>query len=141
MTIKIRNDGGKVSVHSPYHPDFVTAARKLNGKWNSPYWNFDSRDEQRVREACFKVYGTDGGEVETVDIRMQVTRSSDNPLFAYGRMIVERRGRDTRVNLGDGVVILDGDFPRSCGSTKYPSLTNGEPVTVEVRDVPVSLVE
>lgn len=141
MTIKVRNENGKVSVYSPYHPDFVAAARKLNGKWSSPYWSFDSRDEERVRNVCFKVYGTDGSEVETTDIKVQITRSSSNPLFAYGRMVVERRGRNSRVTLGDGVVILDGDFPASCGSSRYPSLTNGEPVTLEVRDVPISLVE
>lgn len=141
MTVQIKNDGGKVSVLSPYHPDFVAAARRLNGKWNSPYWNFDIRDEQRVRDACLRVYGTDGSKVETVDIKMEVTQSSNNPLFAYGRMVVERRGRDSRVSLGDGVVILEGNFPSSCGSSKYPALTNGEPVVLEIRDVPVSLVK
>jgi len=138
--MKITTENNKLVVRSPYHPDFVTGARKLNGKWNDVAWLFDTRDEQRVRSLMVKVYGTDGSPVETKDITVIVNAHTNNPYFDYGRMIVERRGRDASVKLGDGVVILEGDFPRSCGSMKYPGLLSNGEVTLEVRDVPVTLL-
>ena len=139
--MKIETISKKTSVRSPYHPDFVAGARKLNGKWNAGQWDFDYRDEQRVRDLMFAVYGTDGSEVPVRDVQVEITSSTPNPYFAYGREIVVRKGRDSRVILGDGVVVLDGDFPSSCGSSKYPALLRDGTVTLEVRDVPTSLIE
>ena len=139
--MKIITEGKKTSVSSPYHPDFVAGARKLNGKWNANRWEFDSRDEQRVRDLMLAVYGTDGSKVPTKDIQIEITAHTNNPYFAYGREIVARKTRDSRVILGDGVVVLDGDFPSSCGSSKYPALLRDGTVTLEVCDVPVSLIK
>lgn len=138
MSITVRTQAKTVTVTAPYHPDFVTGARNLGGKWNKPDWTFDARDEQRVRELCVTVYGTDGSATETVDVQVSVDHRSDNPFFAYGREIAVRKGRDVRVTLGAGVVVIEGTFESSCGSSKYPKLTNGT-VTLEVRDVPIAL--
>lgn len=135
---------GKLAVSSPYTPDFVAASRKLNGKWYGPnrVWLFDPRDEERVRAAMVSIYGTDGSFVpETTTVTVIIDHSTDNPFFAYGREIAHRFGRDSYVKLGDGVVIIDGDFPKSCGSRRNPGLVSNGTVTLEVRDVPVSLVK
>lgn len=141
--MKVTTVNGKTVVDSPYHPGFVGEAHRLNGKWdgNKGTWAFDARDEERVRAAMVKVYGTDGsGPVPVVDVRVTVTRSSQNPYFAYGRLIASRYGRDDRVKLGEGVVIDEGGFSRSAGSRNHPSLTDGNPVVLLVRDVPVTLI-
>ena len=39
---------------------------------------------------------------------------------------------------GQDVVIIDGEFPSSAGSVRYPAVIRGSwKVTIEVRDVPV----
>lgn len=133
-------------VFSPYHPDLVRESRSLNGKWQpgNQSWRFDIRDEESVRQIIREVYGTDGSaEVEVCDVQMVIdsNNGSDKQLFALGREIASRSGRDARVRLGDGVTILDGNFPPSAGSSKYPSLIRNEPVTVLVRDVPAILAD
>jgi hypothetical protein len=142
--IRITHRNGSVDVDSPYHPDFVKAARRLNGKFGGGVWTFDGRDTERICEALIEVYGTDGSmPVEVVDIEVVITGNNggDTSLFALGRQIAQRRGRDTRVQLGDGVVIVEGGFPASAGSAKYPRLVSNGPVKVLVRDVPRILAE
>lgn len=150
MTIKVfqtkTNGKDRVAVKSPYYPSFTDEARKLNGKWNVNQWEFDPRDEQRVRDVLVKCYGTDGtpGQlVETVTVTVEITRATPNPYFAYGREIVNRRSRDSYPKLGEGVVVIEGDFDSSSGSRNNPSLVSGygQVVKLEVRDVPVSLVK
>lgn len=132
----------KLAVSSPYHPAFVEGARGLNGKWNAGQWEFDPRDEDRVRKLMVKVYGTDGSDnPELTDLTVVIDAHTPNPFFAYGREVVARKGRDSRVTLGDGVIVIEGKFPASCGSMKYPGLLSNGTVTLEVRDVPVRLVK
>lgn len=133
---------GKLAVISPYHPSFVSGARKLNGKWNTGQWEFDMRDKGRVHSLMLRVYGTNGEDnPELTDVTVVLDAHAPNPFFAYGKEIASRPSRDARVRLGDGVVVLEGDFPRSCGSAKYPGILNNGTVTVEVRDVPARLVK
>lgn len=147
MSIKIftTKTAGKdrLAVKSPYYPPFTDEARKLNGKWNAGQWEFDPRDEQRVKAALVRSYGTDGTLVpELTTVTVEITRSTPNPYFAYGREIANRRGRDGYPRLGEGVVVIEGDFDNSAGSRANPSLVTGysQVVRLEVRDVPVSLV-
>jgi len=132
----------KLAVVSPYHPAFVEGARLLNGKWNAGQWEFDPRDEARVRKLMVKVYGTDGSDnPELTDVTVVLDAHTKNPFFAYGREVAVRKGRDSRVTLGYGVIVIDGKFPASCGSARYPGLISDGTVTLEVRDVPVCLVK
>lgn len=138
--------GQYIMAITPYHPDLVKECRALNGKWQSgnSAWVFDVRDEDRVRQMVSSVFGTDGSEpVEVVDVHVVITgdNGGDKDLFALGRKIAERRGRDARVQLGDGVTVVDGRFPASAGSAKYPRLVLSNPVTVLVRDVPAHLAQ
>lgn len=131
----------KLAVASPYHPAFVEGARGLNGKWNAGQWEFDTRDEARVRKLMVNVYGTDGSDnPELTDLTVVIDAHTPNPFFAYGREVAVRKGRDSRVTLGAGVIVTDGKFPASCGSSKRPGLLSNGTVTLEVRDIPVCLV-
>ena len=132
----------KLAVSGPFHPDFVEGARGLNGKWNAGQWEFDARDEARVRKLMVKVYGTDGSDnPELTDVTVVLDAHTKNPFFAYGREVAVRKGRDSRVTLDYGVIVIDGKFPASCGSAKYPGLISNGTVTLEVRDVPACLVK
>jgi len=142
--IRIVARGNSIDVISPYHPDFVKLARQLNGKFGAGPWTFDARDEARIRDLLRSIYGTDGsGPIEVADVQAIITGTNggDNVLFALGREIASRRERDARVRLGNGVTIVDGGFPGSCGSTKYPRLVSSGPVIVLVRDVPLALAQ
>jgi hypothetical protein len=142
VNVRVERSGDRVTVIAPYHPQFPASARQAGGRWDAAgkRWSFDARDEERVREICRSIYGTDGSvEAATVTIRYRVTDSADNPLWYAGRLIVERRGRDEAVRLGDGVVIIEGRFASSGGSMKYPRLEPSD-VVLEIRDVPAGLV-
>ena len=142
MSIQITCTEKSVSVKAPYHPTFVSRVKKLNGKWNgaTSTWTVDIRDADRVREICREVYGTTGDDKPAlVDIQIKLDDVSDDSLFDYGRMIAQRRSRDDRVKLGEGVIVVEGFFPGSAGSRANPKL--GGTVTLEVRDVPECLVD
>lgn len=143
--IQITHDDGNLRVKSPYNPSFVKDARALGGRWNPSggVWIFDSRTEDRVRELLKTTYGTDQAEYRSVTVRLDAgiwwkadaIGGSDNCYFG-GRKILARPSRNTRVILGDGVILTDGAFPRSGGSNRYPSIDIEDGTFVEVYDVP-----
>ncbi len=71
---------------TPYSSNFVVEAKKLNGSWVSSQkeWAFDIRDEERVREACRNIYGTDGAtpnvEYTTVRLHLDAFKGFDDSL-------------------------------------------------------------
>jgi len=142
---EIRTDGDRLTVHTPYHPDFPPRARAMDGKWDgaSKAWNFDSRDEHNVRNLCRDIYGTDGTEADLVTIRVTVVgawNQDTGPLYLAGRQIASARGRDSGAKTGDGVIVLGGGF-RSAGSVKNWYTDAIEGTVFEVRDVPRIAVE
>lgn len=151
--VKVTASEDKVTVESPYNPEFPSKARALGGKWSGSkrVWTFDVRDEERVRALCKAIYGYDGNEngedVDLVTVRYTVTVDDKNPLWIGGRKVASRIGRDSRVSLGEGVIIIEGEFANSAGSRRYPELIDrydaerGVEVTLEVRDAPRSVAE
>lgn len=138
--VSVNTEGDKIEVYSPYHEEFVSFARDLSGSWNGEAWEFDSRDEERVREKLFDVYGTDGTGVETVDVRMTTDEDGKKEdLTAFGRVVLRLRSRDQKPALGDGVVLIEGTL-KGGGSRQYPKW-NAKDAVLEVRDVPVTLAE
>lgn len=145
IRIRIGTQTGRVFVKSPYHAGFVTEARKLNGKWVNTEefggeWAFDGRDEQRVRDLCIRLYGTDGRtQASLVTLRVTLGSWDGSDITLGGRSLVRRKGRDYRVELGDGVVVLEGGFPSSGGSVKNPRVDARDGTVLEVRDYPEEL--
>jgi hypothetical protein len=135
-----RSTEGFIRVQSPYNPEFLSKAHKLNGRWSSPYWVFDERDEQRVRDVLVDVYGTDGAPISTVTCHVTFPKAIyTDSLFLLGREVTRRPSRDAAVRLGQGVIILKGAFYASGGSTKHPIIGGSIEVVLEVRDVPEAL--
>lgn len=128
---------------APYDPTFPKRARELGGDWkpDNKTWVFAARDEQRVRDLCREIYGTDGAPTPTVTARVDCAKTDtefDRELRLLGRRLAYRPGRDTHVVLGDGVIVLAGGFPSCGGSVKNPRLEFEEGTVLEVRDVPAS---
>ena len=136
-------DFGKIAVCSPFNPDFVKAAKRLGGKWSgdTKAWLFDARDRGRVEDLLASHYGYSAaasGELATVRIVLDEDNAYSKEVYFAGRSICARRYRDAPVKTADNVVIIDGEFPASAGSVRYPAVIQGSwKVTIEVRDVPV----
>lgn len=145
MSITVTTKNGKTSVKSPFDPDFVTQAKTIGGRWDAANkaWTFDARDEDRVRDLCREIYGTDGNPVEmgdlvTVRVRLADHEGDkwDNAAKFAGQRIAHRPNRDEPVRLAANVVLVEGTLPSSGGSMRYPQINAGDDVVVEIRDIP-----
>jgi len=142
VSFRIGEKTGKLYAKTDYNEEFVGFAQNMNARWiaNSKEWCFDPRDEQKVREKCVLLYGTDGERTApTCTIRYSVGGRDGHTLSLGGRTLVRRKGRDYRVALGDGVVVLEGGFPSSGGSVKNPRVNAHDGTVLEVRDFPLAL--
>jgi hypothetical protein len=143
--VHVTIEGDKLSVVSPYYADFAKRAKALGGKWSATgkRWVFDSRIEPEVRKALLSCYGEDGsGPVECVTVRFDISEYKHNAILDnLGRVLCQRSGRDSPVRLGDGVAIVQGGFPESGGSMKYPSISAREGTILQIFDVPRVLAE
>jgi hypothetical protein len=139
----------KIGVRCPYHPEVVKQFRALNGKWNQDKkaWYFDARDKARVVDVLRKVFGVAPGDpaprLVTVVLKPKFLDAmyGVEAISELGRVVAVRRGRDARVELGDGVRILTGGFRPSGGSARKPELAPEDGTSLEVRDVPQLLAE
>ena len=140
--MRIWNNGKKICVVSPYNALFIDGARKLGGKYNTHIpengWTFDPRDEERVRDLCMDVYGSDGEHEDLCTLRVEFIaedNSHTSPLTVHGRKIASAFGRDSGAKLGDGVILISGHFSSS-GSMKNWYTTARPGTIVLVRDFP-----
>lgn len=149
MTVKITVTDAYVIAETPYDDDFIQGARKISGKFDRPgvvparAWSFATRDEDRVRELCRQVYGTDGSSSDApkLTVRIPVGWRTDAEFRTAGQRLVWRPGRDMPVRYADGVILFAGGFPSSGGSMRYPSLTPDPGTVIEVRDVPADVAQ
>ena len=92
--VRVRVDGGLLTVSSPYNQEYVAAARRLGGRWDprATVWRFDAREEQRVRDLLRQVYGTDGtSAVETVTVRVCAGQyAGERQIYVAGRVVARR---------------------------------------------------
>lgn len=150
-TVKITVTDRFVIAETPYNLDFIAGARGLNGAFNRPgvtpakTWSFDARDEDRVRQLCRTVFGTDGTPADgpTLTLRLPVVaaynRKEDSEFRAAGLRLVWRPARDADVRYAPNVVPVSGGFPGSAGSVAYPELAPYEGTVIEVRDLPADV--
>lgn len=143
--ITVGKKAGQIFVTSPYNQIFIDRARDLGGKWKSPAWVFDSRNEKMIREALLDVYGFDGEHKNAiVDVELFFPNGYSSgvreAITFFGRTIARAFGRDSGAKLGDGVVILSGGFTSS-GSMKNWHTTAYTGTRILVRDVPKKLAE
>lgn len=141
-TVKIQINDEKVLVSSPYNKEFVSRARELGGKWQNNQWNFDARDEDRVRQLCLDVYGTDGSPMPTTTMRisldeaMKLRINSDSELIVGPITVLRKFDRDSKPALGPGCIVIEGGLESYGGSRNHPRITYKAGTVLEVREVP-----
>ncbi|MFJ6437779.1 hypothetical protein [Streptomyces sp. NPDC091416] len=143
--------GHRIAVRTPYNAEFISQAKDLDGVWGLPdaparSWVFDIRDEERVRGLLRKVFGTDGSleaaiDVVTVRVRLTDHMVARNRAEFAGRKIAVRPSRDEPVQLGKGVVLIEGTLADGGGSVRYPEINAGGDVVLEIRDIPRGALE
>jgi DNA repair protein RadC len=64
MPLSIVEQDGRITVTSPFHPNFPARARSLGGSWDAArrVWLFDAHEHDRVKSLCREIYGTDGSD-------------------------------------------------------------------------------
>jgi hypothetical protein len=132
-----------IKVSAPYNTLFVSKAKKIGGKWNKPHWEFDIRDEDRVRALCMEIYGSDGLQSNLCTIRVLYDSSdvaSQGPIEFHGRTVAAATSHNSGVKLGDGVVVITGGFT-SNGSIKNWVTQAKKGTACLIRDVPRAIVE
>lgn len=138
--IKVSAGEGLLKVTSPYNKEFVSFARMRGGKWSDgqKVWMFDPRDEFAVRSTLIDIFGTDDyGQSAKVSVRVKLDHFDlDGEFVLFGRQLLRRKYRDSKVEVDDGVIITQGDFARSGGSGRYPLIVPEKGTVIEVRDVP-----
>ena len=143
-TVTVNVNDGKVTVDSPFNRSFVEKAKELGGKWSRPVrdvWNFDGRDEARVRQLCMDVYGTDGSPMPTVTMRVNLDEASDmyDELIIGPIQVLRKTSRDVKPKLGDGCIVIEGGLQSYGGSRANPRITFDKGTVIEVRNVPVTI--
>lgn len=142
MCIKIKNEGGKMYVESPYSADWVKRAKMLHGKWARPCWVFDGDIEEDVKAALTDVYGECGEEVERVDVLITLTRGSYDQTISFGGIqLASRFERDMPVRLGDQCIFVSGSFDESGGSRAHPCVTCDEGTVIKIKGCPRRVYE
>ncbi|OXZ29171.1 hypothetical protein B9N49_00685 [Finegoldia magna] len=122
---KIERKEGKLEITTPYSSSFVTAIKKLGGKWNADkkVWAVDEEFEDKVNDLIIRIYNHDvtGKEkVITVEYNAKDFYNSEDVVLGK-RITVYRPSRDEAVKLNK-TIIIENDFPARGGSAKYPTV-------------------
>ena len=128
---------GQLRVRIPYYPPILDELRSF-GRWDASarQWVFREADIARLKRLMQETFGRP--EETRVAVRMRVG-GDVAAIYELGRLIVERPAHSSRVRLGPGVEIVEGDFPAKGGSRRKPSL-DGYAVVV-VHKVPLSVAQ
>lgn len=141
ISVSVKVNEQKVFVSSPYNREFVKRARELGGKWENDVWQFDARDEARVRELCLRIYGTDGTPTPLATIQINLDAAmrhnrSDDELIVGPVTVLKKFNRDSAPKLGTGCVVIGGGLKSYGGSRNNPKITYESDTIIEVRGVP-----
>lgn len=137
----IKTNDKQVAVQADYNAIFVSRAKGLGGRWNKPYWVFSIEDKDRVIALVAEIYGNDDMPTTKLRIMLDVCGDSlvkNNGLILHGRSLAYRATRDSHVRLGDGVMMVAGDWCEWGGSKAKPRVTWVSGTVLEVRGYPVA---
>lgn len=144
--VKITDDGRTLMVNVEYSSSFVNRAKRLGGRWNprTRTWDFVAEKKELVMKALLAVYGTDGEsppETVTVDIDMDNYGDVAQSFERFGRVLLNRPGRDQAVRIHSSVAVISGGFPPWGGSVRYPVIKEYSGTVLRVFNVPKPLAE
>lgn len=135
------NGDTKIHVMAPYRESARVRFRELGGVFRKPSrrWVFRGEHIDLVREALCEHYGHDDRVDRTVDVEITMAgnymKGEDEQWFG-GRRILNRRYRDSPPTLGEGVILVKGEFSSRGGSMQYPSIGNVDGIVLQIRHVP-----
>lgn len=145
MSVIVKQRDGKLCVKCDFNRDFINEVKSLGGTWHSPYWCVPEENGEQLSILLLRIYGEDGTEQERVTVVVLLDFLKEDRANAVyrmdGKILCQRRTRDSRVQLGEDVVLLSGGFGDSGGSSSRP-LVNANPKTsLRVSNVPMLLFE
>ena len=122
---KIERKEGKLEITTPYSSSFVTAIKKLGGKWNKDkkVWVVDEEFENKVNDLIIRIYNYDiTGTEKVITVQYNAKDFYDGDDIVIGnRIAVYRPSRDEAVKLNK-TIIIENDFPSRGGSAQYPTV-------------------
>ena len=138
-------DTGTAIVSCPRHPAFLSFAHNHSATWlpASKAWRFDLRSLPELKQLLVKLYGTAGNDVPTADIRVTaraLVRATRTGIFLLGREAIRAFSRDSGVRPGPGTIILEGNADSGGSAANWQTIVHPG-TTLELRDVPVTLIE
>lgn len=141
MTVKLEDK--KIKVLCEYNTDFIRKAKMIQGKWDGKYWVFPEDNITEVKALLLDIYGENGDPQEYVNIIVDISylEESGGSIQLGGRTLVRRRSRDSDVTLGDGVMLIEGNFPSCSGSRRCPNVNAERGTKVKVKSFPLSMYE
>ena len=141
MAIQITKSGTDLLVQTPHmNTNFNKRLRDMGGRWESPAWRVDARNEALVRAALKRSYGGDGeGEPDTVSLQCHIEKDSwQGPVEVAGRVIARAFGRDSSAKLGEGVVRLEGSVTSGGSRANWRTVVDA---VVVIHDCPRKVAE
>lgn len=140
-------ENGKIKVQSDYNREFITRAKTIQGRWNSPYWVFPEDNKEEVKALLLDVYGECGGLSDEAPLTVTVEIDCDKyPHISEAVMLgsfaaVKRWHRDREVSFADNVMLVKGGFPESGGSVKNPRVYPDAGTVLRVKDIPMGIYD
>lgn len=139
--IDVEVKGSAVNVLCPYNAEFIQTARRLNGKFYKPVWQFDSFLEGRVRQKLLEIFGTDGTPtpLKTILLSLDGANPGGSELTIGPIQVLKKWGRDELPKLGDGCAVVEGGLLQNGGSVKYPQITWKVGTVIRITNVPARI--
>lgn len=140
----IQKKDGQIYTYTEYNKEFIAAAKRLGGRWNSTEksWTFKEDLEEEVTNLLTDFFGY---QQEKMNIIVDISKEEcfDNDTYtSVGKQWFQRRGRDSEVRLHHDISIITGTgFYNRGGSMKYPTIGNpSSDLQLLVRNVPKNLL-
>jgi hypothetical protein len=150
----IKKEKGKMGLISPYNSDLVYfIKRNLRGKWEDPYWIFNEKDIEKVKEKVSEIFFVDFIEdtvtvsKELVDIIVNTSMYHkkivpiDDNFIIFGTTLIRKYERDTFPKIDENVIVLEGSIPSHGGSRANPRINPSSDCVLVIREIPVSIVK
>ncbi|MGV4289399.1 hypothetical protein [Trueperella pyogenes] len=144
--VTFTQDATRTHIEAPFDRGFISAIKNLGGRWDAQRktWHIANQDIDRAREITMKFFGSDGTpetENDLVTARLEAAKYYNyRQITIGGRDIAIRWERDSKVKLGDGVILHAGKFSSSWGSRANPCIGDNDAV-LEIRDLPRAIAE
>ena len=140
MKIQTTISEERITVLSYYNTEFVSKARALKGKWETPFWVFDTRVEEHVLNAVRSCFGVDGTEdYQTCVLTVCLDEWADKSgVEVLGRPIAKAWGRDSGAKLCEDVICVEGTYTSGGSVKNWGTSCKG---TFEVHEFPLEALD